>query len=161
MKMSATSVKVRKASIDDIRVMVSLLKELYDIESGRPSEDNKQRAGLRRLIAQRDAVVLVAELEDLVVGMCTVQTIVATAEGTLAGLLDDMVVHDKFRGRGIGTALLAAAGRWAAEHRLNFLQVLAGQANEDTLRFYGSRGWRPTGLVCMQTQVDRHRLENN
>ena len=161
MNMSVTSCKVRKANLDDIRVMTSLLKELYGHDGENGFEDHRHRAGLRRLIAQKDAAVLVAEMEDLVVGMCTVQTVVATAEGTLAGLLEDMVVHDKFRGQGVGTALLGAAERWAAEHKLGHLRIITGEENAEALVFYKARGWRMTHLAGLRRTIERRRGYDN
>jgi ribosomal protein S18 acetylase RimI-like enzyme len=154
--MTVATWKIRKADIEDIRVMTSLLKELFSVERDFTFDVHKQRTGLRRLIKETDNVVLVAEIDGLVVGMCTVQTVVSTVEGSLAGVLEDMIVHDKFRGRGIGTSLLSAAERWADEHKLSRVQLLADTANTDALKFYESRGWQITSLICVR-KVIRHR----
>lgn len=153
--MTVTTWKIRKARIEDIGPMAKLLRDLFAIERDFRCNLNKQRAGLRRLIAVKDAVVLVAEFEGTVIGMCTVQTVVSTAEGALAGWVEDVVVEAGFRGTGIGTALLQAAEKWAAEHKIRRLQLLTDTGNTAALDFYASRGWQTTSLVCRRITVGR------
>jgi GNAT superfamily N-acetyltransferase len=110
--------RVRVAGYDDIKVMLTLLKELSQAAGEFTFNAVRQRAGLRRMLKQADAAVLVAERDRLIVGMCTIQTVIAMAEGGLAGLVENLIVHDSFRGQGVGRALLSYAERWAAERRL-------------------------------------------
>lgn len=42
-----------------------------------------------------------------IVGMATIQTLISTAEGGRVGLVEDVVVDESFRGKGIGKLLLA------------------------------------------------------
>ena len=146
--MKDRSLRIRNAVPEDIRVMTTLLKELFEIETDFNFRPIKQRAGLRRLIKDPNAAVLVAERDNLVVGMCTVQTVISTAEGGRAGWVEDLVVHGKFRGQGIGTELLAAAETWAEEHKLSRLQLLTDSKNKPALDFYFSQGWDATNLIC-------------
>jgi ribosomal protein S18 acetylase RimI-like enzyme len=70
--------------------------------------------------------------------------------GGPAGLLEDMVVSSGFRRMGIGEMLLAAAEKWAGEHGLSRLQLLADCRNESALSFYTSQGWQKTNMVCLK-----------
>jgi ribosomal protein S18 acetylase RimI-like enzyme len=151
--MSDEIYQVRPADYDDIKVLITLLKELFHIETDFSFNAKKQRAGLRRLLHEHNAVILVAQRETLIVGMCTVQTVISTAEGGRAGLLEDMIVHDKFRRQGIGKQLLAAAEKWAAVHELSRLTLLADIINEPALKFYESQGWQKTNMVCLRKQI--------
>ncbi len=145
---SNTIYYVRSARADDMKAMLTLLKDLFTIEKDFSFNRVKQQAGLRRLLKQPDAVILVVERDNRIVGMCSVQTVISTAEGGLCGLLEDMIVHEKFRGQGIGRKLLAAAERWAVKNKLSRLHLLADSGNESALRFYASRGWQRTSLIC-------------
>ena len=51
--------------------------------------------------------IKVAEIDGAVRGMCTVQLVISTAEGGLAGLVEDLVVDRTYRGQGIGGLLTA------------------------------------------------------
>ncbi len=141
---------IRPAVNGDIEAMASLLEELFGIETDFSIDHDRQQAGLELLLNQPDSVALVAEYNTAIVGMCSVQTVVSTAVGGPAGLLEDMVVSSGFRRMGIGEMLLAAAEKWAVEHGLIRLQLLADCRNESALSFYTSQGWQKTNMVCLK-----------
>jgi ribosomal protein S18 acetylase RimI-like enzyme len=141
---------IRPAVNEDIEAMVSLLKELFSIETDYVIDRDRQQGGLELLLAQPDSIVLVAEYNHSVIGMCSVQTVISTAEGGPAGLLEDMIVCRGFRRMGAGEMLLAAAEKWAGGHGLSRLQLLTDCRNESALSFYTSQGWQKTKMVCLQ-----------
>ncbi len=143
-------VKVRPARGEDVEELAGLLGQLFDIEADFAPDISKQRAGLRLLLGRPDALVAVAEAAGRAVGMCSVQTLVSTAEGGCVGLLEDLVVREEWRGRGVGTRLLQAAERWARHRGLLRLQLLADLGNAPALGFYGARGWGRTRLVALR-----------
>jgi GNAT superfamily N-acetyltransferase len=146
-----SSPRVRHATGDDVDALVELLRQLFAIEQDFRFDHERQRRGLRLLLDDRDgAVVLIAESAGRAVGMCSVQVLTSTAEGGPVGLVEDVVVDADVRGRGIGTALLAAAEDWARDRGLMRLQLLADGTNEPALRFYGKHGWSTTRMICLR-----------
>lgn len=134
--------------------MVSLLAELFSIEADFSFDPEKQRRGLADLLKRGDeACLLVCEREGEVVGMCSVQALISTAEGGKVGLLEDMVVAAAWRGRGLGSALLAAAQQWSAGQGMTRLQLLADATNEPALGFYRRQGWGGTRLVALRKML--------
>jgi GNAT superfamily N-acetyltransferase len=85
--------------------------------------------------------------------MCSVQALISTAEGGKVGLLEDMVVAAAWRGRGLGSALLAAAQQWSAGQGMTRLQLLADATNEPALGFYRRQGWGGTRLVALRKML--------
>jgi len=134
--------------------MVQLLGELFAIEADFEPDPERQRAGLDRLLASPGACVLVAETRVEVIGMCSVQTLVSTAEGGEAGLVEDLIVAEAFRRRGIGTRLMEEAECWARERGIERLQLLAETGNERALDFYRRNGWAKTGLGVLRKRVE-------
>lgn len=128
--------------------LVELLHGLFALESDFAFDAVKAERGLRLLLECGDALVLAAEAEGRVVGMCTVQTLISTAEGGAVGQVEDVVVADGWRGQGVGRRLLAQAERWASGRGLTRLQLLADRNNGPALDFYGRVGWADTQLVC-------------
>ena len=145
---------VRPAAPGDVEALVGLLGELFALERDYTVDPDRQRDGLRRLMARNgDARVLVAETRGRVVGMCSVQLVISTAEGGPAGWVEDVVVAEGHRGLGLGTALLEAAAAWAAEQGAGRLQLLADGGNGPALGFYAARGWTRTELICLRRRV--------
>ncbi len=141
---------IRPGRAEDVEELAGLLGQLFAIEADFAVNREKQRAGLRLLLDRPDAFVAVADAGGAAVGMCSVQTLVSTAEGGPVGLVEDLVVHRDWRGRGLGARLLQAAEEWAEARGLLRLQLLADRENVPALRFYGKRGWDGTRLVCLR-----------
>lgn len=151
---SHSSWRVRQATLSDADALIELLRQLFAIERDFRFDADRQRRGLRLLLDDTGgAVVFAAESAGRVVGMCSVQTTISTAEGGPVGLLEDLVVAADFRSRGIGTALLNAADEWARVRRLCRLQLLADRTNAPALRFYERQGWATTRMICLRRPV--------
>lgn len=58
--------------------------------------------------------VIFAEENNSVVGVCTGQLTISTAEGTVSLLVEDVIVAKTWRGKGIGRQLLDRMSRWAS-----------------------------------------------
>ena len=147
-----TMITLRTAKPSDIPQLVELLKELFTIEADFDFDEDKQARGLNLLLKSEKDCILVAELlsDNKVLGMCTVQTLISTAEGGAVGLLEDLVVAADFRHQGIGAKLLAEAVNWAECQGLKRLQLLADKNNLPALNFYQKQGWNSTQLVCLR-----------
>ncbi|MDH5297935.1 MAG: GNAT family N-acetyltransferase [Desulfobulbaceae bacterium] len=152
--MTGPSVTIRAATPADVDDLVRLLALLFAMETDFAVDEARQRRGLAMLLASSQAVVLVAEAEGRVVGMCSGQLTISTAEGGPALLVEDMVVHAQWRGGGIGRQLLEEIGSWAVRHGATRLQLLADRDNRAGLDFYQSIGWQTTNLICLRKRAE-------
>ena len=145
-------ITIRTAKPSDIPQLVELLKALFTIEADFDFDQEKQECGLNLLLTSHKDSILVAELlsDNKVLGMCTVQTLISTAEGGPVGLLEDLIVAADFRNQGIASKLVAEAVNWANCQGLKRLQLLADKNNQAALRFYEKQGWESTQLVCLR-----------
>ena len=150
--LSAKDVLIRNSQLSDTEEMVSLLKELFTVEEDFAFVEKKQRRGLSRMMAdcQKHRCVKVAQMEGHVVGMCTAQTLISSAEGGMVALLEDMVVSSRYRGMGIGRKLMESIEKWAQSRGVTRLQLLADRTNFSALDFYDKMGWLPTRLICLR-----------
>ena len=145
---------IRQATEADIYALTRLLGLLFAIEADFSADAGKQRQGLRLLLSDTDrSLVLVAEVDEQVVGMCTAQVVVSTAEGGPAAWVEDMVVAPEYRGRGIGRRLLQQVEVWAGERGISRLQLVADQDTTPALEFYAREGWSRTRLICLRSGV--------
>lgn len=149
-----SEVLIRKAVCTDIDAMIELLRLLFAIETDFAFDGDRQRLGLTLLLqAENTGCVLVAECERHVVGMCTAQLLVSTAEGGIKALIEDVVVAENCRRQGVGTQLLLAIEQWAASQGAKRVDLLADRCNNRALAFYQRLGWLETKLVCMQKRL--------
>lgn len=147
-------VTVRRARSDDIPALTGLLAQLFAIEADFAIDPAAQARGLELLAGRPDAVTLVADMAGRPVGMCTVQLTASTARGGLSAGLEDVVVDQAWRGRGIGRALLAAAEAWARDRGAVRLALLADETNLPALDFYDRLGFTRTRLVWLAKALD-------
>jgi len=145
-------ITIRTAKPSDIPQLVELLKALFTIEADFDFDQEKQECGLNLLLTSHKDSILVAELlsDNKVLGMCTVQTLISTAEGGPVGLLEDLIVAAEFRNQGIAEKLVSEAVNWANCQGLKRLQLLADKNNHPALNFYHKQGWQSTQLVCLR-----------
>lgn len=144
---------IRKALLSDIDQMVMLLKSLFSFEADFVFDAETQRSGLERMLREDGAgvrCIFVAALNHEILGMCSIQAVVSTAEGGKAGLVEDMVVKQEWRGKGLGKELFQAVCRWAEQNNIKRLQLLADKTNDPALGFYKKLGWHTTQLICLR-----------
>jgi ribosomal protein S18 acetylase RimI-like enzyme len=146
---------IRQAVQEDLPALTALLKGLFSIEEDFVFDEEKQRRGLSLMMdgCGKHRCLLVAVLSGQVAGMCSAQILVSTAEGREAAIIEDVVVREDCRGRGIGTALMNAIGRWAEERGISRLQLLADRENEAGIEFYRRQGWQATRLICLRRRL--------
>jgi GNAT superfamily N-acetyltransferase len=138
---------IRKAGVADIDRLTELLEQLFAIEVDFTPEPQKQLRGLELMLAdERNRCIMVAENGTAVVGMCSAQLVISTAEGALSGWIEDMVIDAGFRGAGIGRSLLAAVETWCYQQGATRVQLLAERENTPALEFYRKNGWQATQL---------------
>jgi len=151
MSSALMSIKYRPAQLADIPAIAALLTSLFAIEQDFTPDPTRQLAGLKLMLPREDILLLVAETPveggtSRVIGFCSVQTLISTAEGGPVGLIEDVVVAEGWRSNGVGRKLLEGAEAWARRRGCSRLQLLADQDNPPALGFYAHLGWQQTSL---------------
>ena len=144
---------IRSAQQQDVEQLVGLLHSLFTIEEDFSADTGKQRSGLELMLADARSQVLVAEADSQVVGLCTGQVVISTAEGGPAILVEDMVVAEGYRGQGIGRLLLGGLIDWARGQGATRMQLLADRNNQPALDYYRHLGWQQTALHCWRLYI--------
>lgn len=144
------SLKFRPAQLSDLPELAALLAQLFAIEKDFSADASRQLAALKLMLPREDILLWVAEEsiadESQIVGFCSVQSLISTAEGGPAGLVEDLVVREGWRGAGIGRRLLEGAEAWARRRGMSRLQLLADEDNAPALDFYRHLGWARSNM---------------
>lgn len=154
--MAISSVVIRKAEPSDIHQMVGLLKELFSVEEDFTFNGTIQQNGLAMMLGDRkNRCIMVATMGEQVIGMCSAQLLISTAEGGIAALIEDMVVAKSYRGQGLGKKLLLSLEKWSNRKGAKRLQLLADRNNLHALAFYKKQKWTTTKLICLRKMQER------
>lgn len=145
---------IRKAKITDIDSLAELLAVLFTIETDFNGDTDLQKSGLSLMLERPDqSCILVAEHNNIIIGMCTGQLLASTAEGGLKVLIEDLVVKEDHRNSGIGSRLLSEIEKWAISCGVKRLDLLADRNNTPALNFYRKEKWNTTELIALQKRL--------
>lgn len=144
---------IREATEDDSEAISALFFEgdalhhqaLPDIFP-EASSSARTREYVRHLITADDAALLLAESDSRVVGLVeiTIQGVPPSPLHTprrYARVLS-LVVAERFRKRGVGTALMERTHRWALGKGVNQIELNVFEFNEAAIRLYEKLGYR-------------------
>jgi len=144
---------IRTAHPGDLDSLTRLLQSLFAIEEDFTFNEALQRRGLQQLLDKPTAKIMVADIDGEAVGMCSGQITISTAEGGPSLLLEDLVVSEEHRGRGLGKQLTESLELWAHGNGVSRLQLLADRHNGAALDFYKKLGWQGTQLICLRKRL--------
>jgi len=141
---------IRDGGVKDINGMLPLLEQLFAIEADFNFDPEVQARGLRMMLdgCGKHRAVKVACSKNKIIGMCTAQTRISTAQGKISAAVEDLVINPAYKRLGIGTRLLEAVEDWAKKRGVISLSLLADKDNHKGLAFYKAGNWRPTSLAC-------------
>ncbi|MDD5158727.1 MAG: GNAT family N-acetyltransferase [Sulfuricurvum sp.] len=140
---------IRLAYSDDVPAMAKLLSELFAIEDDFTIDGEKQSHGLELLLQSPQSVILVAEMQNGVVGMLSLQRMISTAIGEYVGIIEDVVVSEFHRGYGIGTKLLETAIDEAERREWGRLALGVDLRNTKAIAFYQKYGFETSNMGLM------------
>jgi GNAT superfamily N-acetyltransferase len=143
-------VKVRRATPDDVPVLVKLFQELdkmqreWRVFTPRPGFYDEVGRKYRDAMDHPDSVLLVAEDQGEVVGMAYGETRIPSRFSDERALeISGVVVRSDFRGRGVGRALVAEASRWATERAIPWVELKTFAPNAGAMDFWEALGFTP------------------
>jgi GNAT superfamily N-acetyltransferase len=142
------------AAAGDLLVELDALQSEWRVFPPRHGVDQELLERYRTIERERDAVHLVAELSGRIVGMAmaTVHR-PSSFSDRLSVEVSSFVVRSGYRGTGVGRALLAQIGRFAADRRVRHLDLRVFSGNEEAVRFWRRMGFRDR-MVQMVADVD-------
>ena len=139
----------------DLEALADLLTELFTLESDYIPDRERQLARMR-LILETPALgrlfVLRVEEEGCwrVAGMANALITVSTARGGRVLLLEDVILHRAYRGRGLGRRLVEHVQAWAAAEGLGRITLLADRDNTAALAFYQRLGFMGSTMKVLR-----------
>lgn len=145
------NVVIEPATFEDLDELSDLLGELFSEESDfRPCRD-KQLRGLRLIFEQPNrGRVFVLRCENNIVGMINLLFTISTAEGGFVMVLEDLVVHERFRGKGFGKRLLEYAIEFAKQKRFLRITLLTDRPELTSQALFKRFGFKESSMIPMR-----------
>ncbi|MDD5708288.1 MAG: GNAT family N-acetyltransferase [Kiritimatiellae bacterium] len=134
---NAVKIRIHRAEACDAAVLAGLNAEFNEVRM--PIALIK-----KRVRTNRKELVLLADVSGDVAGYACVQFSRSMCYQDDWAEITEMYVRDRFRRMGVGTALLSAAERGAAQRKVYQFVVLTGGRNRKGQALYSSAGYRKT-----------------
>ena len=139
-KTTVMDINIRKATKEDMVEVLELIKELAVFEKEPDavliSLEELQKAGFS---ANPQFTCFVAEVASEIVGMALIYFRFSTWVGKTVHL-EDLVVKDKMRGKGVGEALYRKVMEYAKNQNVRRVNWVVLGWNEGAIRFYERSG---------------------
>ena len=126
--------KIRRADLSDFNQINSLCEELLGSCVGNREEM------FRKALKNKDYLCLVAEISKEIVGFIDLWAFPDIAHGAYLAQIQNFVVTEKMRGKGIGTKLLEEIIKVFREKKYHELHVWTEKENEEAIRLYKKLG---------------------
>ena len=138
--MTVSGPLVRRARPEDGPRILELDRELARFEKLRPSDDAEGGRLLAWIFESKKLEALVAELDGRIEGIALFYEGLGTFRAKPFLYLEDLVVSEAARSRGIGDALMAALAREVLSRGALRLEWVVLDWNENAMRFYDRLG---------------------
>ena len=152
---SKKSLTIVPATADDLPQLVELLMDLFDMEGDFEPNYSKQEDGLKLIIEHPNrGRILVIKNSTKIIGMVNMLFTISTAEGGLALILEDFIIHPMNRGMGYGKLLLNAVKDFAENKDFKRITLLTDKISEESQRFFKDQGFNFSKMIPMRMYLD-------
>jgi GNAT superfamily N-acetyltransferase len=142
---------IEQATLEDLPQLTDLLTELFTQERDFTPDRAKQMRGLRLILEQPNrGRIFVLRQNGMILAMINLLFTISTAEGGFVILLEDVIVHRDFRGKGFGKMLLEHALEYA--RRKDFLRItlLTDRVNAESQAFFMRHGFIESKMIPLR-----------
>jgi len=143
--------RIEPATIEDLPLLTELLMDLFRQEPDfRPDYSNQMR-GLRLILEQPSrGRIFVLRTANQILGMINLLFTISTAEGGFVIILEDLIIHQNFRGQGFGSELLKYALEYAKQKDFLRITLLTDLVNDQSRAFFEKHGFQRSEMVPMR-----------
>ncbi|HEX8281627.1 MAG TPA: GNAT family N-acetyltransferase [Chthoniobacterales bacterium] len=149
-------VVIEPATFEDLDELSILLGELFSVESDFFPDKEKQLRGLRLIFEQPNrGRVFVLRQDRTIVGMINLLFTISTAEGGFVMVLEDLVVHSSFQGKGYGSKLLEYAIEFAKQKNFLRITLLTDRPELRSQVLFRRHGFKESSMMPMRLLLPR------
>ena len=148
---SENTIQIVPATIEDLPQLAELLMDLFEMEGDFETNYEKQEKGLRMIIEHPNrGRILVLRNSNKIIGMVNMLFTISTAEGGLALILEDFIIHPMNRGMGYGKQLLDEVKKFAKEKDFIRITLLTDKISEESQKFFKKQDFKFSQMIPMR-----------
>ncbi len=152
-----SDVVIEPATFEDLDELSGLLGELFSEESDFRPDKHKQLHGLRLIFEQPNrGRVFVLRRDRTIVGMINLLFTISTAEGGFVIVLEDLVVHKNFQGKGYGSQMLEYAINFAKQKNFLRITLLTDRPELRSQSLFKRYGFFESAMIPMRLLLPAH-----
>jgi GNAT superfamily N-acetyltransferase len=145
---------IEPATEADLDELSEMLGDLFTQEGDFRPDKEKQLRGLRLIFEQPSrGRVFVLRRNGAIVGMINLLFTISTAEGGFVILLEDLVIHKQYQGKGYGRKLLQHAIDFAKQKNFLRITLLTDRPENVAQEFFRHHGFLESSMIPMRLWV--------
>ena len=142
---------IEQATLEDLPQLTDLLFDLFTQEADFVPNRARQMRGLRLILEQPNrGRIFVLRQNGTILGMINLLFTISTAEGGFVILLEDVIVHREYRGKGFGEKLLTHAIAYAKKKDFLRITLLTDRLNDQGQRFFKAHGFVESKMIPLR-----------
>jgi GNAT superfamily N-acetyltransferase len=147
-------VVIEPATEADLDELSEMLGGLFSQEGDFRPDKEKQLRGLRLIFEQPSrGRVFVLRQNGAIVGMINLLFTISTAEGGFVILLEDLVIHKQYQGKGYGSKLLQHAIDFAKQKNFLRITLLTDRPENLAQEFFRHHGFVESSMIPMRLWI--------
>ncbi len=145
------NIKIRKATLDDLKNIQNLSQELFEHDAQwekffnmKWSHDKNGERFFRKILTNRKCICFIAEVDSMAVGYLVASVLPTHFWRPIKrSEITNLFVKESFRGMNVGTKLVENFLKWSREKGIKRAVVVANANNEKVLSFYKKNRFLP------------------
>jgi GNAT superfamily N-acetyltransferase len=160
-KEKSLKIKIREATVDDVSLILTFIKELAEYEKLSSSVTADETLLKKTLFGEKKyAEVMIAEYDGKPAGHALYFYNFSTFKGKPGIYLEDIYIRPHLRGKGIGKSLLMHLIKLAKDRDFGRVEWAVLDWNESAISFYKSLGAVPMdGWTIFRLTEDKFNVE--
>ena len=147
-------VVIEPATEADLDELSEMLGGLFSQEGDFRPDKEKQLRGLRLIFEQPSrGRVFVLRQNGAIVGMINLLFTISTAEGGFVILLEDLVIHKQYQGKGYGSKLLQHAIDFAKQKNFLRITLLTDRPENLAQEFFRHHDFVESSMIPMRLWI--------
>jgi GNAT superfamily N-acetyltransferase len=149
------NIVIEPATEADLDELSEMLGGLFAQESDFRPDKDRQLRGLRLIFEQPSrGRVFVLRRNGAIIGMINLLFTISTAEGGFVILLEDLVVHKEYQGKGYGSKLLRHAIDFAKQKNFLRITLLTDRPENVAQEFFRRHSFVESSMIPMRLWIN-------